>query len=252
MLPGMDGYQIATLIKANPVTLNIPIIMVTALIDRNARLAGLNAGAEEFLTKPVDRVELQIRVRNLLRLKEYSDLLQSSNALLEQKVQARTVDLQRFRTGMDATNDAIFLVDRTSMHFIEVNSTACTLFDCTHEQLLKMDPTRLDGTTREQLVCAYDAIIAGNADHQPTEFQIPHRNGSALTVEMHRKPIISAGDGLWSACCAIFPHVNWQKPSSTLTVIIWKNWLSSVRRPSPLPRKRLKLPTGRRAPFCQT
>ncbi len=76
MMPGMDGCQVASTLKANPATSNIPIIMVTAQIDRGARLAALNAGAEDFLTKPVDRAELWLRVRNLLRLKAFGDFLQ--------------------------------------------------------------------------------------------------------------------------------------------------------------------------------
>ena len=95
MMPGMDGYEVARSLKANPETANIPIIMVTANIDRDARLAGLNAGAEEFLTKPVDRTELWLRVRNLLRLKAFNDFLQNQSSLLEERVQARTADLHR-------------------------------------------------------------------------------------------------------------------------------------------------------------
>jgi DNA-binding response OmpR family regulator len=67
---------------------------VTALADRSARLAGLKAGVEEFLTKPVDRAELWLRVRNLLRLKEYGNFLKGHAELLEQQVQARTAQLQ--------------------------------------------------------------------------------------------------------------------------------------------------------------
>jgi signal transduction histidine kinase/DNA-binding response OmpR family regulator len=95
MMPEMDGYKVATLLKADPVTSNIPIILVTALSDRDARLAGLNAGAEEFLTKPVERAELWLRVRNLLRLKEYGDFVRNHNQLLEQQVLERTADLRR-------------------------------------------------------------------------------------------------------------------------------------------------------------
>jgi two-component system sensor histidine kinase/response regulator len=71
MMPGMDGYEVAAKIKGNHATESIPVIMVTALDDRNARMLGLNAGAEDFLSKPVDRAELCVRVRNLLRLKAY-------------------------------------------------------------------------------------------------------------------------------------------------------------------------------------
>ena len=70
MMPGMDGYQVAARIKTNPATRNIPVIMLTALSDRNSMMHGLNAGAEEFLTKPVVRAELSVRVKNLLRLTE--------------------------------------------------------------------------------------------------------------------------------------------------------------------------------------
>src|ERR1700704_1733705 len=82
MMPGMDGYQVAAKIKQNPATNNIPVIMLTALDDRNARMLGLNAGAEDFLTKPVDRAELCVRVRNLLRLKAYGDKLRMAHAAL--------------------------------------------------------------------------------------------------------------------------------------------------------------------------
>ncbi len=95
MMPGMNGYDMASGLKANPETANIPIIMLTANIDRDARLAGLKAGVEEFLTKPVDRAELWLRVRNLLRLKAFQDFLQNQSLLLEDLVQARTADLHR-------------------------------------------------------------------------------------------------------------------------------------------------------------
>ena len=101
MMPGIDGYELAVILKADAETSHIPIIMVTALTDRDTRLAGLNAGAEEFLTKPVDRTELWLRVRNLLRLKTYGDLQKQAqteilnlNARLEERVQKRTAQLQ--------------------------------------------------------------------------------------------------------------------------------------------------------------
>jgi CheY-like chemotaxis protein len=70
MMPGMNGYEVAASLKVDPLTRHIPIIILTALDDRNSRLHGLSAGAEEFLTKPVNRHELCLRVRNLLRLME--------------------------------------------------------------------------------------------------------------------------------------------------------------------------------------
>jgi CheY-like chemotaxis protein len=70
MMPGMDGYQVASLIKADAATKSIPVILLTALDDRSSRSHGLSAGAEDFLTKPIDRAELCLRVRKLLRVEE--------------------------------------------------------------------------------------------------------------------------------------------------------------------------------------
>ena len=194
MMPGMDGYQVASMLKANPATSNIPIIMVTAQIDRSARLAGLNAGAEEFLTKPVDRAELWLRVRNLLRLKAFGDFLQNHSAILEQQVQARTADLQRFRTAMDATADAIFLVNRTTMRFVEVNATACNMLGYTREELFQMGPAQIGAVTLEQLESVYDAIIAGHGTNELTETQVRRKDGSQLQVEVHRQAQRSGAD----------------------------------------------------------
>src|ERR1700730_17987749 len=86
MMPGMDGYQVASHLKGSAATKNIPIIMITALDDRDARLRGLNAGAEEFLTTPVDRAALSVRVRNLLRLNDNCDYHSQYSQMLDTEV----------------------------------------------------------------------------------------------------------------------------------------------------------------------
>jgi PAS domain S-box-containing protein len=91
MMPGTDGYLVADQIKGNFATKNIPIIMITALNTKDARMQALNAGAEDFLTKPVDRAELCMRVRNLSRLKTYSDYYEHQAAALAD--QAELLDL---------------------------------------------------------------------------------------------------------------------------------------------------------------
>jgi DNA-binding response OmpR family regulator len=68
MMPGMNGYEVAAQLKADPPTQHIPVIMLTALDDRSSRVHGLSAGAKDFLTKPVDRAELCLRVEKLLRV----------------------------------------------------------------------------------------------------------------------------------------------------------------------------------------
>jgi PAS domain S-box-containing protein len=184
MMPGMNGYQLATMLKADPVTLNIPIIMLTAQVDRSARISGLKAGAEEFLTKPFESTELSLRVRNLLRLKAFSDFLQNHRAILEEQVQARTADLHRFRAAMDATADAITLVSRATMRFVEVNATACRMLGYEREQMLKIGPAELFGGGTHQLE-EYEAVVAGDtANESKKEALLRRRDGSHLLVEV--------------------------------------------------------------------
>jgi two-component system cell cycle response regulator len=73
MMPGMDGYECCRQLKDDAVTLHIPIVMVTALGEPGERLRGLDAGADDFLTKPVDYDTLMARVRSLVRLKRLLD-----------------------------------------------------------------------------------------------------------------------------------------------------------------------------------
>lgn len=73
MMPGMDGFEVCERLKQNPDTQHIPVIMVTALDTPQDRLRGLEVGADDFLTKPVDDVALVTRVKNLARLKMLTD-----------------------------------------------------------------------------------------------------------------------------------------------------------------------------------
>jgi two-component system cell cycle response regulator len=75
MMPGMDGFEVCRRIKTNPKTAHVPVVMVTALDQSTDRVAGLEAGADDFLTKPVDDAALFARVRSLVRLKMMTDEL---------------------------------------------------------------------------------------------------------------------------------------------------------------------------------
>jgi diguanylate cyclase (GGDEF)-like protein/PAS domain S-box-containing protein len=196
MMPGMDGYQVAKRLKGDPLTSNIPIIMVTAQTDRSALLDGLDAGAEEFLTKPVNRAELWLRVRNLLRLKELRDLVDHQNEVLEETVLARTAKLQRFRTAMDATGDSIFLVDIPTNSFIEVNATASRMFGYSRQEFLGLGTLVLGATTQIELERLRDAIVEGPVSESLTEAKIRRKDGWHLPVEIHRQAQTSEDDSI--------------------------------------------------------
>ncbi len=80
MMPGLDGFEVCRRLKADPATRHIPVVLVTALDGRRDRLAGLEAGADDFLTKPIDDVALLARVRSLTRLKLVIDELRQREA----------------------------------------------------------------------------------------------------------------------------------------------------------------------------
>jgi len=118
MMPGMDGFEVAKQLKSNPATDKIPIIMVTSLGDQASRVKGLVQGVEEFITKPVNANELQVRVRNLLRLKLAADVLLNHNEILEKEVGLRTGELQQsFEEGLQLLMRAAeYRDDETGSH----------------------------------------------------------------------------------------------------------------------------------------
>ena len=82
MMPRLNGFETCERIKANPETYWIPVILITALSDKHDRIEGIKAGADDFLTRPVDRTELIARVRSLLKLKLRTDELERAESVL--------------------------------------------------------------------------------------------------------------------------------------------------------------------------
>jgi two-component system cell cycle sensor histidine kinase/response regulator CckA len=169
LLPGMDGYAFATLIKKNPATRGIPIVIVTALDDRDARMLGLSAGAEDFVTKPVDRAELCIRVRNLLRLKEYSDYHDKYSQMLEGEVGSRAADLveseRLYRSTFDAAPIGIVHVGFDGQ-WLRMNQRISDLLGYSRDQLRDDAVQALLRTTATAAeVDAFRRMAAGTLEH---------------------------------------------------------------------------------------
>lgn len=110
MMAGMDVYAVARQLKANSWTANIPIIMLSGQGDQSARLLGLEAGAEDFLCKPVGSDELWLRVRNLLRLKAFGDYRSDHSRMLEEQLHNRPVDLVRERSVTESDERLLQMV----------------------------------------------------------------------------------------------------------------------------------------------
>jgi cyclic di-GMP phosphodiesterase len=82
MMPHLNGFEVCEKIKNNPDTYLIPVIMITALSDKQDRLEGIKVGADDFLSRPLDRSELLARVRSLLKLKQRTDELERAESVL--------------------------------------------------------------------------------------------------------------------------------------------------------------------------
>ena len=94
VMPGMDGYEVCKRLKKHESTSHIPVVMLTGLVDSESRYRGLECGAIDFLNKPVDMLELKIRLKNVIELKEYHDFLKGYNQSLKEEVEKKTAELR--------------------------------------------------------------------------------------------------------------------------------------------------------------
>lgn len=99
MMPGLNGYDVCERLKADARTKPIPIIMVTALKEQAHQLKAMQMGADDFISKPVDRFELTIRVKSLLRIKKYQDDLLFSSTLISRK-NSKLQELEQMRDDL--------------------------------------------------------------------------------------------------------------------------------------------------------
>jgi len=108
MMPEMDGFEVCERLKSNPRTAHIPIVMVTALDQPSDRVRGLKAGADDFLTKPVNDLQLISRVKSLVRLKTLTDELRIRH---DSTRQAGMDDILRLQDGRLEEQAQVLLVD---------------------------------------------------------------------------------------------------------------------------------------------
>jgi putative two-component system response regulator len=109
MMPGMDGFEVTRRVRQDKAHKLLPIILLTALRETEDRVRGIEAGCDDFISKPFDRIELLARVRSLLKVKAYNDLLSNYREELEFEVSERTEELKRaFERIKAASLDTIY------------------------------------------------------------------------------------------------------------------------------------------------
>jgi two-component system cell cycle response regulator len=150
MMPGMDGFKVCEHLKADPETAHIPIVMVTALSDAADRVRGLEAGADDFLSKPVRDVPLFARVRSLIRLKLLMDVY-----LVREQTSTRLglTGARPLLTQEDATYGRLLVIDDSA---VDVENLVATL-SADHHQITRLASTDpgLAAASREE----FDLLI---------------------------------------------------------------------------------------------
>ena len=139
LMPEMDGFDVARQIRASSEWNDLPVIMVTVLDSKSDRLRAVEAGANDFVSKPIDMLELKVRIASLLQMKDAQDAIKRHRAELEETVERRTAELceteERFRTVFQAAHDFIFLKDN-NLRYTHVNPAMLRLTDRAQSDLI--------------------------------------------------------------------------------------------------------------------
>ncbi|WP_440952969.1 response regulator [Methanococcoides sp. FTZ1] len=152
MMPDMGGYEVCNILKNDPSTRFIPVIIVSALSDRKNRIKGFEAGADDFLTKPVDQLELKTRIRSLLKIKELNEKNELERNLAQKYLEVAGVMLTVFDTEGNIQL---------------INKKGCEIIGCNDGTLIgenfveKLVPER----HREEAIQKISRFILGDTDN---------------------------------------------------------------------------------------
>ncbi|MCZ7583813.1 MAG: two-component system response regulator [Deltaproteobacteria bacterium] len=136
MMPGLDGYDVLAALKEDDRTRHVPVVMVTALTQVEDRVRALDAGADDFMSKPVDKTEVRARIRSLLKVKAYNDHLRDYQKKLKAEVTERTNEVRlAFRKLEQASLETIVRLSRaaeyrdddTGVHILRMSEYAAAV-----------------------------------------------------------------------------------------------------------------------------
>jgi len=212
IMPGMNGFEVCRRIRDNRDFGDIPVIMVTVLAGKEDRLAAVEAGANDFVGKPVDKLELSVRVASLLKVKEAQDILKRHAAELEIAVQERSAELRAseelFRNVFEAAQDCIFIKDK-ELRYTHVNPASMKALGLTLSDIIGKTSEEIFGPEyanhrKDQEI----RVLQGHA------IESEHTFGSGpelWTYSFTRFPIRNA-QGEITGLCAIARDVSERKP----------------------------------------
>ena len=218
IMPGMDGFEVTRRVRQDNTHRLLPIILLTVLQETEDRVKGIEAGCDDFISRPIDKTELLARVRSLLKVKAYNDLLSNYRNELESEVTKRTGELkqalenlqqditerkqaeenlresdERYKALFDHSLDLIYITDFEG-RFIDANDAALNRLGYTREDIRSLNFASL--LSEDQLPLAFKTLqeIRETGIHESLiELRLRHKNGSAVYVETRGSAIMSNG-----------------------------------------------------------
>ena len=190
-MPVMDGFGVMQALKEVETGAWLPVLVVTAEPDK--KVAALAAGARDFIGKPFDTVEVLTRIRNLLEVRLLHRESTSYGARLEQTVRERTAELQRFRSAMDATSDAIFLIDASTMMLVDVSDGACRMLGYARDELIGADPAGFGLATHAQMASHATPARASGRQPELVEAELTGSDRASVPTEVRWQVKVADG-----------------------------------------------------------
>jgi PAS domain S-box-containing protein len=188
MMPGMDGFEVCRRLRAHPVLNQVPIILLTALDDRESKLEGLEAGADDFLTKPFDATELLVRLRTITRLNRFHRLAEE-RARFEQIVAFSPDGIV-----LVEPDGRILLANREFARMASMDTEADCVGNNVYDWLIGEGNRLLEESIslalKSQRSKGCELLISGNPDHDPvpvelTASTIPWEGRQILQLVLH-------------------------------------------------------------------
>ncbi len=201
MMPGMDGFQVVRRIREQPDCGDIPIIMVTILNSKEDRLKAVEVGANDFISKPIDEVELRVRLASLLKMKEAQDAIKRHKAELEIMVDRRTRALkeseERFRAIFETTEDCIFIKDHT-LRYSHVNPAMERLFERPASELIGRTEREIFGDEILNVIQDVDIRVLNGEMVEGEQTRLV--NGTPVTFSEIRMPMADSSGSIIGLC----------------------------------------------------
>ncbi|MDI9395376.1 MAG: PAS domain S-box protein [Euryarchaeota archaeon] len=180
MLPECEGYDICSTLKSNPDYGFIPIIIISGFIEKSDKIKAIKCGADDFIHKPIDRLELKMRIKSLIRIKKNYEALQESE--------------NRYKQFFNNSPAVTLLVDPFNFYIVDANDHACAYYGYTHEELITKKITDISAITLEKCSETTQHVFSGKKSH----FYAFHKlsSGEIRNVEVYINNIEIRGEEL--------------------------------------------------------